>query len=191
MKMKKTILIISTLISSALFLISNSALAQDTCPEKTKVEGRNIIFVGEVVDMGGDEKAVAFFEYGTSSGKYTQRTQEITLDKPQKYCIKVENLEPCTTYYYRAGMRNKAGESFGAEKEIKTECQGQVLGTTTPTQIGTGILDGIFNSLLPILIIVFGLILFSLFFPIEKYFALIKEKIVQKSLREKIKKYQK
>lgn len=189
--MKKTILIISTLISSALFLISNSALAQDTCPEKTKVEGRNIIFVGEVVDMGGDEKVVAFFEYGTSSGKYTQRTQEITLDKPQKYCIKVENLEPCTTYYYRAGMRNKAGESFGAEKEIKTECQGQVLGTTTPTQYSTGISDGILNSLVPVLMVIFGLIVTFAVVPVEKYFALIREKIAQKRLAEKIKKCQK
>jgi len=189
--MKKTFLIISTLISSALFLISNTALAQDTCPEKTKVEGRNIIFVGEVVDMGGDEKVAAFFEYGTSSGKYTQRTQEITLDKPQKYCIKVENLEPCTTYYYRAGMRNKAGESFGAEKEIKTECQGQVLGTTTPTQYSTGISDGILNSLVPVLMLVFGLIATFAAVLVEKYFALIREKIAQKRLAEKIKKCQK
>jgi hypothetical protein len=185
--MKKIILIAIGLI----LIFKNAALAQSLCPEKTKIEGKNIIFVGALVDMGGDEKVNAFFEYGTSSGKYTQRTQEITLDKPQKYCIKVENLEPCTTYYYRAGMKNKAGESFGAEKEIKTECQGQVLGTSTPTQYSTGISDGIFNSLLPVLMIVFGLIFSFLLFPIEKYFTLIKEKIAQKRLVEKIKKCQK
>jgi len=185
--MKKIIL---TAIGLTLILKS-FAWAQEVCPEKTKVEGNNIIFVGEVVDMGGDEKAFAFFEYGTSSGNYTQRTQEITLNKPQKYCIKVENLQPCTTYYYRAGMKNKAGESFGAEKEIKTECQGQVLGTTTPTQYSTGISDGILNNLLLVLTIGVALIFSSMIFPIEKYLELIREKISKKRLENRIKKCQK
>jgi len=188
--MKKIKKLILTAIGLVL-VFEGFLLAQDVCPEKTKAERNSIIFVGEVVDMGGDEKVFAFFEYGTSSGNYTQRTQEITLDKPQKYCIKVENLEPCTTYYYRAGMRNKAGESFGAEKEIKTECEGEVLGAATPTEYSTGISDGIFNSLVPVLVIVVGLIILSVLLPIERYFDLAKRKIAQKRLqREILKKWQ-
>jgi hypothetical protein len=181
MKKIKNVLV---LIGFLFFVSKGFALAEDVCPEKTMAEGKNIIFVGEVVDMGGDEKIFAFFDYGTSSGKYNKRTQELTLDKPQRYCIKVENLEPCTTYYYRAGMRNKAGESFGTEKEIKTECQGQVLGTTTPTQVPTGVTDKISQSLLPVLGLVFIVFALKVVFPFERFL----EKIRLQRAEEKLKK---
>lgn len=117
----------------------------EECPSETTVlDEKTIYFVGQVADMGGDTEVTAWFEYGTSSKNYTQKTEEVKLTQPQKYCIKVTNLTPCTTYYYRAAMKNKAGESYGEEKEKRTLCK-KVLGEATQTP--TGISQSFFTSL--------------------------------------------
>lgn len=136
--------------------------AQD-CPEKTTVNGPNsITFVGGVVDMGGDNSANVWFEYGTSSGNYIFKTEKITLNKPEKYCITVSNLQPCTTYYYRAAMENKAGPSYGAELTKTTVCSEnqttsqKVLGAATVSP--TGIKTKLFFELLVLPFIFAGLL---------------------------------
>jgi len=143
------------------FFIGVRALAQ-TCPEKTTVNGENsITFVGAVADMGGDNQVYVWFEYGTSSGNYTFKTEKKVMTQTGKFCITVNDLQPCTTYYYRAAMENKAGPSYGTELTKTTLCEGnstsseKVLGTAT--EASTGIIKTIFSDYLifPLLISTF------------------------------------
>jgi hypothetical protein len=134
------------------FFIGLRALAQ-TCPERTTVNGeRSITFVGGLADLGGDTQASVWFEYGTSSGNYTFQTEKKIMTQLGKYCITVENLQPCTTYYYRAAMENKAGPSYGAELTKTTLCSGQatssgqVLGAAT--EQSTGLIETVFGEFL-------------------------------------------
>jgi hypothetical protein len=134
------------------FSVGLRAIAQN-CPETTTVNGpTSITFVGGVADLGGDTQAYVWFEYGTSSGNYTFKTEKKIMTQLGKYCITVENLQPCTTYYYRAAMENRAGPSYGAELTKTTLCSsqatssGQVLGTAT--QQATGLIETIFSEFL-------------------------------------------
>jgi hypothetical protein len=148
-KIKKTIL---NLTIGATLIFATFAIAQ-TCPETTTVNGpTSITFVGGVADLGGDTQAYVWFEYGTSSGNYTFKTEKKIVTQLGKFCITVSNLQPCTTYYYRAAMENKAGPSYGAELTKTTPCSGEstssgkVLGVATQTQ--TGIIKTIFSEYL-------------------------------------------
>jgi hypothetical protein len=132
-----------------------------TCPERTTVNSStSITFVGGVADLGGDTQALVWFEYGTSSGNYSFQTEKRIMNQLGKYCITVNNLEPCTTYYYRAVMENKAGPSYGGEQTRTTPCEGtssgKVLGVAT--EASTGIIKTIFSDYLVLPL------LFSLFF---------------------------
>ncbi len=163
------------------------------CPSETTVkDSQTILFVGQVADMGGDKEVFVWFEYGTSSQNYTQKTQELRMTKPGKYCIEVSNLQPCTTYYYRAGMRNKAGEVFGQEKSKTTLCE-KVLGeaTTAPT----GFSDSFFFSLFLPLILA-GALVFFLRSKILNWEKFLEKKEIEwrkfkapRELQQKIKKY--
>jgi hypothetical protein len=148
-KIKKTIL---NLTIGAILIFATFAIAQ-TCPETTTVNGPNsITFVGGVADLGGDTQAFVWFEYGTSSGNYAFKTEKKTVTQLGKFCITVSNLQPCTTYYYRAAMENRAGPSYGAELTRTTPCSGEstssgkVLGAATQAQ--TGIIKTIFSDYL-------------------------------------------
>jgi hypothetical protein len=148
-KIKKTIL---NLTIGAALIFATFAIAQ-TCPETTTVnDPTSITFVGGVADLGGDTQAFVWFEYGTSSGNYAFKTEKKTVTQLGKFCITVSNLQPCTTYYYRAAMENKAGPSYGAELTKTTPCSGEgtssgkVLGVAT--QAKTGIIKTIFSDYL-------------------------------------------
>lgn len=146
-----------------LFILKKESLSLE-CPEKTTVKTQNsVVFVLGVADMGGDTEAKVWFEYGTSSGNYSFQTEKLTVYQTGKYCLEVSNLTPCTTYYYRAAMENKAGPSFGEEKTITLPCQNQVLGAAT--QAPTGKTKKILIEFLffPFLVSFLVLILFSRF----------------------------
>ena len=155
--------IIGLIIVGAILFVAPPILAQN-CPSRTTVKGTSITFVGGVADMGGDSQAIVWFEYGLKSGNYTHKTEEKALTKTGKYCITVSNLKPCTTYYYRAAMRNQAGPSYGAEQSRTTVCSNpapkKVLGAATG--VSTGIGDNLFKDSLfiPLIIII---VLFSIF----------------------------
>ena len=148
-KIKKAIL---NLIAIATIVVATPVIAQ-TCPERTTINGpTSITFVGGVADLGGDTQAYVWFEYGTSSGNYTFKTERKIVTQLGKYCITVNNLQPCTTYYYRAAMENRAGPSYGAELTKTTPCSGettssgQVLGVATGQP--TGLIKTIFTDFL-------------------------------------------
>jgi len=104
---------------------SASQVFAESCPSKTTVEGTTVTFVGEVTDMGGDSSVSAWFEYGKSKS-YGYQTYKKTLSGPGIYCIEVTNLDPCTTYHYRAVAENSAGKSFGEDKTFTTTCEDEV-----------------------------------------------------------------
>lgn len=164
--MKKITFGLATILALNLFL---GQILAETCPEKTTVNGpTSITFVGGVADLGGDTEAKVWIEYGTSPGNYTFQTEKQTVTQLGKYCITVSNLQPCTTYYYRAAMENKAGPSFGAELSKTTPCsgsestttQGQVLGAAT--QESTGLIKTIFSEFLIFPLLVASFLTFAL-----------------------------
>ena len=106
---------------AGILIFAPSILAED-CPATTAVSGTSIIFVGGLADMGGDTQSSVWFDYGTTAGMYSQKTEEKILTQLGKYCVTVSNLQPCSTYYYRAAMRNSSGPSYGSEQSKATEC---------------------------------------------------------------------
>jgi len=153
MKTKIKKIILASITIGLIISIGGKAIAQ-TCPERTTVNGpTSITFVGGVADLGGDTQASVWFEYGTSSGNYTFKTEKKIVTQLGKYCITVTNLQPCTTYYYRAAMENRAGPSYGAELSKTTPCfgsestsSGKVLGIATKET--TGIIKTLFGDYL-------------------------------------------
>ena len=92
------------------------------CPSKTIAYKNSIIFAGNLSNLGNDKLTKVYFEYGRSKDLGI-RTPIYTLKNPGIFCIKVINLTPCTTYYYRAVAQNSAGTNYGEIKEIKTKCK--------------------------------------------------------------------
>lgn len=117
---KKFIGFVVPLILMGVLAFANFALA-DSCPNITTVSGTTVTFVGELTDTGGDTTTVVWFEYGKSQS-YGLKTSEKVLTQAGRFCITVSNLEPCTTYHYRAAARNSSGTSYGENKSFTTTC---------------------------------------------------------------------
>ncbi len=150
-------IIVGIIIAGGMLIFAPSILAEN-CPAQTTVSGTSIIFVGGLADMGGDNQSSVWFDYGTTSGSYTQKTEEKILTQTGKYCTTVSNLQPCTTYYYRAAMSNNSGPSYGAEQSRTIACSTpqMVLGaaTSAPTGLTNNFLiDSFFLPLVFVLIV--------------------------------------
>lgn len=115
----KIILILIVFVFSFWFLGFKDVFAQ-SCPSRTEVKGTSVIFVGEVIDTGGDT-TYAWFEYGETQS-FGNKTLVKSFQKPSLYCSYVFDLKPCTTYYYRAVAQNSAGISYGETKSFTTVC---------------------------------------------------------------------
>jgi uncharacterized repeat protein (TIGR01451 family) len=102
-------------------LVFPALVFAQSCPDRTTVSGTSVIFVGELADTGGDVINYVWFDYGKTTS-YGQKTPEKTLTQQGIYCISVDNLEPCTTYHYRAAARNSAGTGYGEDKSFTTSC---------------------------------------------------------------------
>ena len=105
--------------SILLFILPLLLFAQ--CPSQTTVQGTGVTFVGELTDLGGDNKTDVWFEYGPTSN-FGYLTSKQTRYQTGFYCISVSNLSPCTTYYYRAVAQNSGGISYGETKTFTTNC---------------------------------------------------------------------
>lgn len=120
--MKKLInIIFFTIVLVASLVFFRFALAE-TCPENTVAEETQATLVGEVTDDGGDPNLTVWFQYGktTSYGLETSRQSKYGTGR---FCATVYNLDPCTTYHFRAVARNSAGTSYGENKTFTTECR--------------------------------------------------------------------
>lgn len=100
-------------------IVSNFALAQ-SCPSETQVGETQATLVGEITDDGGDQNLEVWFQYGktTSYGSETSHQSKTGLGL---FCATVYNLEPATTYHYRAAARNSGGTSYGENKTFFTK----------------------------------------------------------------------
>ncbi len=115
-----SILIFFTFLASRVFAVNTISIK---CPQRTIANKNNIIFVGKVDSLGNDKYVEGWFEYGSSSSSLMFKTKSIKLSKPGIYCINVNKLKKCTTYYYRAVAKNSAGINYGEIRSIKTKCK--------------------------------------------------------------------
>jgi len=104
-----------------ILIFLGSLVWAQTCPLKTTADENGIIFVGRITDLGGDDEVYVWFEFGENESNLVRTKEEIRRETGI-FCIKVENLKPCTLYFYRAGIRNKTGINYGEIKSIKTKC---------------------------------------------------------------------
>ncbi len=128
--MKKLIsaLAIIILVLSVGVLMSNSnkslAAGGSFCPSQTTYTSNSAILVGEIRDTGGDPNIATWFEWGTSSslGNSTPQENFYITQTPFRFCATIANLQPCTTYYYRAVAKNSAGTMRGEVYSFRTVC---------------------------------------------------------------------
>ena len=122
---KKTIIKITFF--SFIFLIAGFTIADfvlaDGCPANTEVGETQATLVGEVTDDGGDPNLEVWLQYGKSAVLgYAFESVHSSQYGLGSFCAVVYNLEPCTTYHYRAVAKNSAGTSYGENKTFTTKC---------------------------------------------------------------------
>ena len=93
----------------------------ETCPSNTQVGSDNANLVGEVTDDGGDPDLTVWFQYGKTSS-YGSETNRFSRYGTGLFCTTINNLDPCSTYYYKAIAENSAGTSYGNNKSFTTQC---------------------------------------------------------------------
>jgi len=99
----------------------------ESCPLNTKVYETSAILVGEVTEYGGDPNLEVWFDYRKSSDSYYNfQTPQMSKYGTGLFCYTVENLQTCTTYFYRAVAKNSSGISYGEEKFFTTPCSPSV-----------------------------------------------------------------
>lgn len=102
-------------------LVRVDSVFSQGCPSNTQVGETQATLVGEITDDGGDPNLEVWFQYGktTSYGYETSHQSKYGLGL---FCATVYNLEPCTTYNYRAVAKNSAGTSYGGNQSFTTTC---------------------------------------------------------------------
>lgn len=93
---------------------------------------------GTITDTGGENPTVRGFEWGTSTGVYTEDWHENGSFSAEAFTTDITGLSYSTTYYYRSYATNTAGTGYGSEVSF----------TTLPRDAGTNLID----TALPILI---------------------------------------
>jgi uncharacterized membrane protein len=121
MKKQLFIPIIFSFVSVVLFV--NVSLAQ-SCPSQTQYSSNYATLVGAVSSTGGDSNIQVWFDWGltNSFGNSTPVQNFYVSSVPYHFCSTITNLQPCTTYYYRAVIRNSMGTNYGATYSFTTRC---------------------------------------------------------------------
>jgi len=114
------IAVFSAVVLTASLVAVKFALA-DNCPLNTTISETQATLVGEITDDGGDPNFEVWFDYGKSMG-YSYQTAHFSKYGTGLFCSTVYNLDPCTTYYYRAVGKNSSGTSYGENKTFTTKC---------------------------------------------------------------------
>ncbi|MDD5146553.1 MAG: PKD domain-containing protein [Candidatus Pacebacteria bacterium] len=79
------------------------------------------ILNGELANLGGDSNAQVWFEYGQTTG-YGYQTDKATLNTVGTFYANLTNLNPCTSYHFRAMARNSQGTVNGVDSVFITQC---------------------------------------------------------------------
>jgi hypothetical protein len=98
--------------------------------DATSVTPNSANLNGTLHYTGSAGTADVSFQYGTTSGIYSNETPAQTMNAPGNFLAGVSSLTPNTTYYYRAKAHNNYGTSYGTEHMFNT-------GGTPPT-VATG-----------------------------------------------------
>jgi len=95
-----------------------------SCPSQTQYSTNYAVLVGAVTDTAGDPNVQVWFDWGTSSvlGNSTPIQGFYINSVPYRFCYTLNNLQPCTTYYYRAVIRNSGGTNYGTTYSFTTRC---------------------------------------------------------------------
>ncbi len=116
----KNILFLSLIFGFGFIFIPTVPVSAN-CPASTVVEGSQATLVGEVTDYGGDPNLKVWFDYYTA-GVGNIRTSSESQYGAGTFCATIEDLKPCSTYYFRAIAQNSAGISYGVRQSFKTKC---------------------------------------------------------------------
>ena len=117
----KKILLLTIFLVGSLVLVSFASAVPAPCPDNTIVGETQATLVGEVIDDGGDPNLEVWFKYGktTSYGLESSHASQYGVGI---FCSTVYNLDPCTTYHYKAVAKNSADTSYGEDKMFTTKC---------------------------------------------------------------------
>ena len=76
--------------------------------EATNVKSNQMTLNGELIDMGGHELVLCYFEYGKKPdlSDAIKSTRCALLDRPEKFSLIQGNVDDNTTYYFRAAVQN-------------------------------------------------------------------------------------
>ncbi len=96
-----------------------------TLPEVTTIDAANItqttaLIGGVLLDDGGAIILEKGFLYGTDANLNNSSSKIIYNGEYMEYSVMIKELEPNTTYYYKAYALNSEGIAFGAEKNFTT-----------------------------------------------------------------------
>ncbi|MDD5606715.1 MAG: hypothetical protein PHN37_02525 [Candidatus Pacebacteria bacterium] len=120
-KIKKLTILFSLIGGGIMLLLFSFVVAQTSCPLNTTVGETTATLVGEITSHGGDPVLEGWFQYGKTTS-YGLETSKVDLSGTGVFCRDVVNLDPCTTYNYRAVARNSAGTAYGENKTFVTQC---------------------------------------------------------------------
>ena len=87
----------------------------------THVSATSASLCGNLTDMGGLSTVDVSFEWDTDSGApYAHETNGRTVQSTGVFDITLRDLQPQTTYYFRAKAENADGAAYGVEKGFTT-----------------------------------------------------------------------
>jgi parallel beta-helix repeat protein len=98
--------------------------AKRTYPPQVRTDGTSSIttssaaLTGNLDDMGG-ELCQVWFQYGTTTS-YGSSTNKLTMSSTGSFGTIVSNLNPDTTYHFRACAQNSKGTRYGSDLTFKT-----------------------------------------------------------------------
>ena len=119
---KKLIILTLAFILTAIFGLFNFVSAQrEICPSRTQAEQTTATLVGEITDDGRDPNLTVWFQYGRTSS-YGFETARQSFYGIGLFCATIHNLDPCTTYSFRAVSQNNSGISYGRNRTFTTLC---------------------------------------------------------------------
>ncbi len=87
--------------------------------DATNITANSATLNGELASLGTSKSVDVSFQWGTSSGSYTNETEVTALTSKEEFAFGMTGLTPNTTYYYRAKAVGN-GTDYGPEKSFTT-----------------------------------------------------------------------
>jgi hypothetical protein len=107
-----------------------------TTDPATGVATTSAVLNGTLTSMGAADNVTVFFEWGTTSGSYTETTDNQTLTATGAFSASLSSLAPGNTYYFMAKAVGD-GESEGIESSFTTSITQPSVATNDATVVLT------------------------------------------------------